>query len=48
MTESLRMQGQGKYLSESYERLIRPPAPIDADAEDVIADVVERAGLVMV
>ena len=45
VTESLRLQGQGKCISTPWLDIIEPkPAP---DAGKIIDDVVTRAGLVM-
>lgn len=43
VTESLRLQGEGKYLGERYVDLIHPTE--DYDAEEIIEGVIARAGL---
>ena len=43
VTDSLKLSGEGKYISERFHDLMHPPEEIDAEA--IIDDVIERAGL---
>ena len=44
VTESARLQGEGKYIGKSWYDLAHG-ATEDMDAEQIISDVVERAGI---
>ena len=46
MTESLRLRGEGKYLTTPYAEIIHPPRQMGA--EEIVADIVSRAGLEVV
>lgn len=47
VTESARLQGEGKYIGKSWYDLTHGTRE-DMDAEQIISDVVERAGIKVV
>lgn len=48
VTDSLRAQGEGKYLAERWADLIRPAPRDDRTPDEIAADVITRAGLTLV
>ena len=47
VTESARLQGEGKYIGKSWYDLTHETGE-DMNAEQIISDVVERAGIKVV
>lgn len=43
VTESLRLQGEQKYIGTSFEEILHPPKEIDG--AQIVADIMKRAGL---
>lgn len=43
IADSLHLHGKGMYIGNTLDEIMHPPAPIDA--EKVLADVIEGAGL---
>ena len=47
VTESLRLMPQQKCLSKPFADIINPSRESEADADEIISDVISRAGLVV-
>lgn len=47
VTDSLYLMGRGRYLGKRWIDMARPRAAVDVDPAVVVADVAERAGLVI-
>lgn len=47
MTESLRLQGENKYLSVSWIDAVRKKGDDSRTPEEIAADVIKRAGLTL-
>lgn len=47
VTDSLYLSGQGKYIGHRWFDMIRPRVIGDVDPQEVVNDVVKRAGLVI-
>ena len=45
VTESLRLIPQGKYLTQSFDDMLRAMTAPSMDGDAIVADVVMRAGL---
>ena len=48
MTDSVRYQAEGKYISKRWWDMVNPARIEEVDAEELISEVVQRAGLKVV
>lgn len=48
VTDSLRLMGENKYISVRWYDVVDSPKMADMDGKSIVADIVERAGLVVV
>lgn len=43
VTESLRLQGESKYIGQSFKDIVNPPEEVDA--EKLVEDFIKKSGI---